>query len=494
MGHKRKANDTSPTEATRVNWQHPLLWTQIIQAAAKAGHDMSPIEISRELKKRNAHLFSRITPQVIGAWIDRNGTRPVWKKTVLEWAANGNRPPANITRKSILAPYPEVVDGIVDHLQQVCAMGAGLDGARCCAVIVAQLQHCVPQIFQMPATDGSYFQCSMSWVHRFLLKKLHWSYRRSTRAAQKLPTNAADLCLQQFLQQCITMRDQAVPGPGFCVNVDQANSILQPASSGTFNSIGSRQVIVIGKEEKRAMTVVMSISDAYEVLPIQIILQGKSQCSLPSNQAPYYQDAMDLGFKFEFSNTDTYWSTFELMCKWVTDILVPYFERQKKIHNAPENQECILQLDAWVIHRSVAFRTWLSTHYDGITYLYVPANCTGIAQPCDIGIQHLFKLALRQAQHADIVDKTLRLLQDGVDPENIRLDTSIGTLRDRSVGWLVKAYNKINKPSIVKKVCIHLDLMRVAQIFAGMGDVQGRRQVQSLIRKYHQSGSTSPSP
>ena len=111
-----------------------------------------------------------------------------------------------------------------------------------------------------------------------------------------------------------------------------------------------------------------------------------------------------------------------------------------------------MQLDVWSVHCSVAFQTWLGTNHNWITYLYVPVNCTGIAQPCDVGIQHTLKLAIKQAQHADVVDETLAHLQAGRDPENIRLNVSIGTLWDQSVGWLVQTYNKINNPSVMKKV------------------------------------------
>ena len=322
---------------------------------------------------------------------------PVWKPAVLEWANNGNRPLGNITWKSILAPFPDVVEGIVEHLWMLCKAGTALDAVHCCAIIVAWLQHCLPVIFQTPACNGSYFQCSTSWVHWFLLDNLHWSYHCGTWAAQKLLSHAADLCLEQFLWHSVTTRDQVIPGPGFCVNVDQCNVIMQPASSCTYEVIGSRQIAVTGKDKKCVFTVVMAISDSGFVLPPQVIFQEKSPWLLPSNKSPHYQEAMDIGIKFEYSNTNTYWLTFELMYRWVTDILVPYFEQQKRAYNASEAQECILQLDVWSVHHSIAFWTWLNTNYDWITYLYVPGNCTGIAQPCDVGIQRPFKQTTWQA-------------------------------------------------------------------------------------------------
>jgi len=89
--------------------------------------------------------------------------------------------------------------------------------------------------------------------------------------------------------------------------------------------MGFKQVQAVGKEEKWAFTLVVGISDRGDLLGFQGIFHGKSTCSLPSMRSPKYQEAMDIGMKFEFSNMDTYWSTFELMCKWITDILVPYF-------------------------------------------------------------------------------------------------------------------------------------------------------------------------
>jgi hypothetical protein len=73
--------------------------------------------------------------------------------------------------------------------------------------------------------------------------------------------------------------------------------------------------------------------------------------------------------------------------------------------------------------------------YPWIILDYVPGGLTGLWQVCDVGIQRPFKQALRQAQLEDVVTETMSHLQDGVDPSAIRLDVTIGTLRDRSPRW-----------------------------------------------------------
>ncbi|KAG2354057.1 hypothetical protein BDR07DRAFT_1550325 [Suillus spraguei] len=49
------------------------------------------------------------------------------------------------------------------------------------------------------------------------------------------------------------------------------------------------------------------------------------------------------------------------MCDYVGNILVPYWTRQKELVGAPDDQECILQLDIWSVHKSIQFCTGLST-------------------------------------------------------------------------------------------------------------------------------------
>ncbi|KAG1798387.1 hypothetical protein EV424DRAFT_1332932, partial [Suillus variegatus] len=56
------------------------------------------------------------------------------------------------------------------------------------------------------------------------------------------------------------------------------------------------------------------------------------------------------------------------------------------------------------------------------------------------------------SQHADIVDESLSLLKkNNATAAVIRLDTTLPTLHDRSLHWLINGYHAINKPDIVKQ-------------------------------------------
>ncbi len=82
-------------------------------------------------------------------------------------------------------------------------------------------------------------------------------------------------------------------------------------------------------DEKRAFMLLVSVAADGKILPFQAIYQGKTKLSLPVATSSNHSDAMDAGFKLEFSGTKTYWSNQETMCVFVNDILVPYFDGRK---------------------------------------------------------------------------------------------------------------------------------------------------------------------
>lgn len=480
LGRKRKRGDT---DALRVNWQSPLLWPTIEMAALRVGYGMSPVQIERELKRIDPTRFAGIHAQVIGSWIDHSGTQPAWHANVLARVRKGNLPLTKATPPGILSKYPNVVKTIVEDLNALRTVGVALDTMRCRGVIIARLTVSCPEVFEAVAKDSSRFQCTESWVKKFVAANLNWSFRRATHAAQKTPSNADQLCLDQFLRLTLTIRNCAIFHACFYVNIDQTNIVYQPANTATYEEVGSKQVAVIGQEEKRAFTVVVGISASGDALPFQVIYCSKTTRSLPTKNTPQFKEAQRLGFKLCFSNTNTYWSTFELMCDYIHDILVPYWTRQKELVGAPDDQECILHLDVWSVHKSIQFRTWLDQHYPWIKYRFVPGGCTGIAQPCDVGVQRPLKLAVKRSQHADIVDESLSLLKkNDAAAAVIRLDTTLPTLHDRSLHWLINGYHAINKPDIVKQVSTpSLYPSPMALTHSGIFSMQGRHFIQPLL-------------
>ncbi|KAF8220800.1 hypothetical protein L208DRAFT_1331743, partial [Tricholoma matsutake] len=59
---------------------------------------------------------------------------------------------------------------------------------------------------------------------------------------------------------------------------------------------------------------------------------------------------------------------------------------------------------------------------------FIPGGCTGVAQPCDVGIQWPWKLSIKRSYHEDIISEILDKAQTKDEP--ITLDSQLPMLRD----------------------------------------------------------------
>ncbi|KZV80767.1 hypothetical protein EXIGLDRAFT_578050, partial [Exidia glandulosa HHB12029] len=198
--------------------------------------------------------------------------------------------------------------------------------------------------------------------------------RKATRAAQKIPRDWEAQLRGSLLRQIRAIRNFSIPA-ALRVNFDQTQVQIQDSGRYTYHPIGDKQVSVHGIDEKRAFTILASVSASGKLLPFQAIYKGYTKASLPTTKAPRWDEAIELGFDFAFGG-HTYWSTQQSMCDYVTKILVPYLERAKEEENLDPEQEALVQLDCWSVHRSEEFRNWLETTYPWIKLDFVPGGCT----------------------------------------------------------------------------------------------------------------------
>ncbi|KAI1782135.1 hypothetical protein LXA43DRAFT_855832, partial [Ganoderma leucocontextum] len=205
---------------------------------------------------------------------------------------------------------------------------------------------------------------------------LGWSIRRGTRPGHKFPANVDDVCRRFFLRNAVTIRDEDIVHPCFIVNSDQTQVLYSAGSKLTYAPKNSKQVAVVGSDEKRAFTLMVGVSLNGDVVPFQAIYQGSDpKKSLPQPSVRSYAEAAELKFRLELSNTKTYWSTLSTMKSYVIFILAPYFDHWREHYERP-TQKCIWNIDVWSVHRSESFRTWMKTEYAWIIIIFVPGGCT----------------------------------------------------------------------------------------------------------------------
>ncbi|KAJ9112071.1 hypothetical protein QFC22_006370 [Naganishia vaughanmartiniae] len=101
--------------------------------------------------------------------------------------------------------------------------------------------------------------------------------------------------------------------------------------------------LVLGQEDKRQITLMVTSAMDGSLLPFQAVFKGKTSVSLPSQAASNVAEVMGMPFK---CGGDRHWATLETTKDWVNEIVVPYIQTVKVALQLPEEQWTIHYLDA----------------------------------------------------------------------------------------------------------------------------------------------------
>jgi len=159
-----------------------------------------------------------------------------------------------------------------------------------------------PSIFEKKFKDGSQFRASDSFIQKFLHGVMGWSMQQATQVAQKLPKNWEDQCEKSFFRKAYSIREWDIPIELY-VNSDQTQIVYAPGNRLTWTQTGSKQVAIVGMDEKQAFTLLVSVATDGTILPFQAIYFGKMSVSLLSKDTPCYDESMAAGFKIKPSCT-----------------------------------------------------------------------------------------------------------------------------------------------------------------------------------------------
>ena len=172
-----------------------------------------------------------------------------------------------------------------------------------------------PKLFQVSVVRKvqkcylwDHFHCRDTFVWKFLQKEMKWSLRCSTRPGKKVPDGVTYILSNAFFHLVHTISENSV-AIELIVNTDQTMVIYAASASETYAPKGSKQVEVVGKDERQGFTAVVGISMSGEVLPFQGVFAGTTSHSLPSLNAGDYEKATKT-LKFRFvSGGENHWST-----------------------------------------------------------------------------------------------------------------------------------------------------------------------------------------
>ena len=141
-------------------------------------------------------------------------------------------------------------------LTSLHATSVHLDLTSICGIMLGIITAKASNTFEVTVSwrvQGNYiwdhFQCWDSFVKKFLKEEMRWSLHRATCPGKRTPENIEQVLPDAALRLTSTISESDIPSC-LIVNSDQTGAQYSAGGEETYDKIGSKQVEVIGMDEK----------------------------------------------------------------------------------------------------------------------------------------------------------------------------------------------------------------------------------------------------
>jgi hypothetical protein len=251
-------------------------------------------------------------------------------------------------RKPIL---PEkVIDDSLTIIEALRAKGAVLKGNVIKAVVAGVLRSKYPGL--TPNNFVSSETPRQMMHHMLVRKQIALVRRKGTTAKLPIPVGVFKEILFRFQTDINRIVVQYKIPAELIVNHDQTPITYVSQSSRTLAEKGAKQVPIAQSTNRKQITGNLAVTATGEILPMQLIYQGKTKACLPKTKFP---DG------FHVTMTPNHWSN-ETTCKeYVEKILDPYFVALRKSKGLPEDQTCLVVSDVFKAQQTDAVKECYET-------------------------------------------------------------------------------------------------------------------------------------
>lgn len=424
-----KQNGVIRTRASRTNWYHPYLWSAINLAGPK--NQFSSTAIVKFLKNTNPTLYSSLEKGTVHRWIrkDKKG----WTDKTIQNVKNRSSLHGS-GRVGYLTPHPTLVEEIKKELQGIRSSGIEVTRILGRSVMIAIIEKRQPDLLKS-------FKVSETFVGQFFDSVMKWSIRSGTQAVAHLPDDFAISCERAFHRIVYLVREYDIPSR-LIINFDQTGLLLLTSRNKTYEQRGARDVKIAAKGEKRAFTLYVASTPAGDILPFQAVWAGKTDHSLP--KCPEVADAQRQGIIFTPANSGkrtSHFSTLHSMKIYVTDVLQPYIKSVIDEMGLPSTQKAVFYIDVYPVHSGLPFRSFFFKEAPNVFLVFVPANCTSIFQPADVGLNRVIKHFMRQETLEYLVKSFKNQIDRGCLVEQVKFSSSLPELRNATVQPIIRLYD-----------------------------------------------------
>jgi hypothetical protein len=204
---------------------------------------------------------------------------------------------------------------------------------------------------------------------------------------------------------------------------------------------GSKQVPVVGKEDKREITVLLTISASGVLLPPQVIYQGKT---------PGCHAKITFPSDWNVTHSDSHWSTEFTMLEFLDSVIIPYVTSTRVKLELPEDQVALAIFDVFAAHRCSSVLKKLSDNH--INQILVPACCTSELQPLHLIVTSEFKALMKASFCGWYAGEVTDALDKNQSLSEIQVDLRASVVKPLHANWLITALTTLqgNTSSIVR--------------------------------------------
>ena len=245
---------------------------------------------------------------------------------------------SHATRRGRLLKLGDLDSNVQDYIRKLRVSGGVVNRAIVIAATTGIVEYNKSALL---CEHGGRIQLGKKWADS-LLSRMNFVKRNATKAERKVPTDIPGIKLA-FLK-CIAdcVQEHKIP-PELIINWDQTGAKYVPTSKWTLAEEGLRQVDVIGKEDKREMTVLFSctMSDFCSLHTWRIYCGKTNRCH-PNITSP-------LGW--DVHHSENHWSTEATMLHFIDCVLVPYAQSTKQTLGLEKDNFTLALFDVFAAHK-----------------------------------------------------------------------------------------------------------------------------------------------
>ena len=283
------------------------------------------------------------------------------------------------------------------------------------------------------AGDGK-VELTKDWA-KYLLNRMGFVKRKATTKA-KVDVKEFEEIKKLFLLDVKNVAQMDEISEDMIVNWDQTGVNYVPVSSWTMEEEGSKRIELIGKDDKRQLTVLFAGSLSGDLLPIQIIYQGKSSRCLPKFNFPD---------KWHVTYTVNHWANENTMEDYINMIIVPYFEQTRLRLNLATNARGLVLFDNF--NGQCTEKIFQLLEENDIDFVIIPANCTDRLQPLDLSFNKAAKMFLR-SRFQDWFAQQVAAQKRGEKPVE-PVDLRLSMMKPLGAQWMVELFDHFKAKSSI---------------------------------------------